>query len=167
MKRSKASSFPRWNGYETERDPIQVRICDHDGCDSKGEFPAPKSPDSKDKWQFCEAHIAEFNRNWNYFEGLSKDEAFRRAREEDMRSAKGYATSGAYDMGEATTYGQDRRRSDALIILDLDDDASAGEIKTAYRRMAKLYHPDTNLNDSDAAIKFQQIITAYEVLTVK
>ncbi len=166
MRKSKASSFPRWNGYETERDPIQVRICDHDGCDNKGEFPAPKSPDGKDKWQFCEAHIAEFNRNWNYFEGLSKDEAFKRAQEE-MRTARGYASSGAYDMGEATTYGKDRRRSDALIILDLDDDASTTEIKTAYRRMAKLYHPDTNLNDSDAAIKFQQIITAYEVLTVK
>ncbi len=166
MRKSKASTFPRWNGYETERDPIQVRICDHDGCDNKGEFPAPKSPDSKDKWQFCEAHIAEFNRNWNYFEGLSKDEAFKRAQEE-MRTARGYASSGAYDMGGETTYGKDRRRSDALIILDLDDDASAAEIKTAYRRMAKLYHPDTNLNDSDAAIKFQQIITAYEVLTVK
>ncbi len=166
MKRSKASTFPRWTGYDTERDPIKVRMCDHDGCAGKGEFPAPKSPDSKEKWQFCAFHIAEFNRNWNYFEGLSKEEAFRRAQEE-MRTAKGYATSGAYDMGGEESYGKDRRRSDALIILDLDDDATPAEIKAAYRRMAKLYHPDTNLDDSEAAIKFQQIITAYEVLTVK
>ncbi|MBL4800568.1 MAG: J domain-containing protein [Emcibacter sp.] len=166
MRRTKASTFPRWNGYDSVRDPIQVRMCDHDGCGNKGEFPAPKSPDSKDKWQFCEAHITEFNQNWNYFEGLSKDEAFKRA-QEDMRTAKGYASSGAsYDVGEQT-YGKDRRRSDALIILDLEDRATPAEIKTAYRRMAKLYHPDTNLDDSDAAIKFQQILTAYEVLTLK
>ncbi|MCF6195416.1 MAG: J domain-containing protein [Emcibacter sp.] len=165
MKRSRSSTFPRWTGYDTLRDPIQVRMCDHDGCDDKGEFPAPKSADSRDKWQFCAAHIAEFNRNWNYFEGLSKEEAFKRAQEE-MRTAKGYASSGAYDMGEAT-YGKDRRRNDALTILDLDEDATTAEIKAAYRRMAKLYHPDTNLDDSDAAIKFQQVTTAYEVLTVK
>ncbi|NOZ42144.1 MAG: DnaJ domain-containing protein [Alphaproteobacteria bacterium] len=165
MRKQKATGFPRWTGYNTERDPIEVRSCDHDGCGNKGDFPAPKSPDSKDKWQFCERHITEFNRNWNYFEGLSREEAFRRAQEE-MRTAKGYATSGAYQMGEAS-YGKDRRRSDALIILDLDDDATAAEIKTAYRRMAKLYHPDTNLGDSEAAIKFQQVITAYEVLTAK
>ncbi len=165
MRKPKSSTFPRWTGYETLRDPVQVRMCDHDGCDNRGEFPAPKSPDSKDKWQFCETHIAEFNRNWNYFEGLSKEEALRRA-QEDMRTAKGYATSGAYDMGEET-YGKDKRRADALTILDLDDDATNAEIKTAYRRMAKLYHPDTNLDDSDAALKFQQIITAYEVLVIK
>ncbi|PCJ32117.1 MAG: molecular chaperone DnaJ [Alphaproteobacteria bacterium] len=166
MRKTKASTFPRWNGYDSSRDTIQVRMCDHDGCDNKGEFPAPKSPDSRDKWQFCEAHITEFNSKWNYFEGMSKEEAFKRAQEE-MRTARGYASSGAYDMGSAETYGKDRRRSDALIILDLDDNATPAEIKAAYRRMAKLYHPDTNLGDSDAAIKFQQVSTAYEVLTVK
>lgn len=166
MTRSKAWTFPRWNGYETERNPIHVKICDHDGCDSKGEFPAPKSPDSRDKWQFCGTHIAEFNKNWNYFEGLTKEEALKRAQEE-MRTAKGYASTGAtYDSGPQT-YGKDARRADALTILDLEEDATQAEIKSAYRRMAKLYHPDTNLGDSDAAIKFQQIITAYEVLTVK
>lgn len=166
MRKTKASTFPRWNGYDSQRDPIQVRMCDYDGCDNKGEFPAPKSPDSKDKWQFCEAHITDFNKNWNYFEGLSKDEALKRAKEE-MRAARGYASSsGAYDMGDET-YGKDGRRTDALIILDLDDDATQAEIKTAYRRMAKLYHPDTNLGDSNAAIKFQQVITAYEVLIIK
>ena len=84
-----------------------------------------------------------------------------------MRTARGYSTSGAYDMGGAETYGKDRRRADALTILDLDEDATQEDIKSAFRRMAKLYHPDTNLDDSDAAIKFQQVTTAYEVLKVK
>ena len=166
MARSKASSFPRWTGYDSERDPVHVKMCDHDGCDNKGEFPAPKAPDSKEKWQFCEYHITEFNKNWNYFTGMSHEEALKRAQEE-MRTARGYSTSGAYDMGESETYGKDRRRADALTILDLDEDATQAEIKTAFRRMAKLYHPDTNLDDSDAAIKFQQVTAAYDVLKVK
>ena len=165
MKRSKSTGFPRWTGYETERDPVHVRLCDHDGCENKGEFPAPKSPDSRDKWQFCEKHITEFNRSWNYFEGLSRDEAFKRAKE-DMRTSRGYATSGAYDMG-TETYGKDRRRADALEILDLEEGASALDIKASYRRMAKLYHPDTNLDDSNAATKFQQVSMAYEILRMK
>lgn len=168
MVRSKAWDFPRWTGYDSERDPVQVKLCDHDGCDNKGEYPAPKSPDSRDKWQFCEIHIAEFNRNWNYFEGMSREEALKRAQDE-MRKARGYASSGAYDMGGETaeSYGKERRRSDALAILDLEDDASKAEIKSAYRVMVKRYHPDTNLGDSDAAIKFQQVTMAYEILTKK
>ena len=46
-----------------------------DGCDQPGDRPAPKSPNSPERWYFCEAHAAEYNRNWNYFEGLSAEEA--------------------------------------------------------------------------------------------
>lgn len=39
------------------------------------------------------------------------------------------------------------------------------DIKKAYYRLAKLYHPDANKNDPDASEKFQQVADAYEVLT--
>ncbi|MDR2123227.1 MAG: J domain-containing protein [Flavobacteriaceae bacterium] len=50
-------------------------------------------------------------------------------------------------------------------ILGLDKNASQDEIKKAYRKLARKYHPDLNPNDKEANVKFQQINEAHEVLS--
>lgn len=50
-------------------------------------------------------------------------------------------------------------------VLGLTKGASADEIKKAYRKLARKYHPDLNPNDNDAHKKFQQINEANEVLS--
>ncbi len=50
-------------------------------------------------------------------------------------------------------------------ILGVTEKASADEIKKAYRRLAKKFHPDKNPNDKSAEERFKQIGEAYEVLT--
>ncbi len=54
---------------------------------------------------------------------------------------------------------------DYYSILGLDKNASADDIKKAYRRLARKYHPDVNPNDPEAHAKFQQINEANEVLS--
>ena len=49
-------------------------------------------------------------------------------------------------------------------ILGVDKGASNEEIKKAYRKLAKKYHPDLNPNDEKAQEKFKDINEAYEVL---
>ena len=49
--------------------------------------------------------------------------------------------------------------------LGLSKNASADEIKKAYRKLARKLHPDLNPNDKDAHKKFQQINEANEVLS--
>src|SRR5215470_17752490 len=72
-KRSNDWGFPRWREYGASREAEAVRKCDRHGCDEPGDRPAPKSPNSPDRWYFCQAHAAEYNRNWNYFEGLTAE----------------------------------------------------------------------------------------------
>lgn len=49
-------------------------------------------------------------------------------------------------------------------ILELDKNATESDIKKAYRKLARKYHPDLNPNDEAAKKKFQQINEANEVL---
>lgn len=50
-------------------------------------------------------------------------------------------------------------------VLGLDKNASEEDIKKAYRKLARKYHPDLNPNDKEANKKFQQINEANEVLS--
>jgi curved DNA-binding protein len=50
-------------------------------------------------------------------------------------------------------------------ILNLDKNASESDIKSAYRKLARKYHPDLNPNDKEANKKFQQVNEANEVLS--
>ncbi|WFA09539.1 molecular chaperone DnaJ [Tissierella sp. Yu-01] len=50
-------------------------------------------------------------------------------------------------------------------ILGVGRDATSDEIKSAYRKLAKKYHPDLNPNNAEAEQKFKEANTAYEVLS--
>ncbi|HBR52807.1 MAG TPA: molecular chaperone DnaJ [Flavobacteriaceae bacterium] len=50
-------------------------------------------------------------------------------------------------------------------ILGLDKNATDKEIKKAYRKLARKYHPDVNPNDAEAERKFKQVNEANEVLS--
>ena len=52
--------------------------------------------------------------------------------------------------------------SDPYKVLGVSPDASDEEIKWAYRKLAKQYHPDLNPGDEVAAKKMQQINAAYD-----
>jgi molecular chaperone DnaJ len=55
-------------------------------------------------------------------------------------------------------------KRDYYEVLGVAKDASADDIKRAYRRLALKYHPDRNPNDAEAEKKFKESAEAYEVL---
>ncbi len=50
-------------------------------------------------------------------------------------------------------------------VLGVSESADADEIKKAYRKLAKEYHPDANAGDPEAAERFKEIGEAYSVLS--
>jgi curved DNA-binding protein len=50
-------------------------------------------------------------------------------------------------------------------LLGIDKKATSKDIKSAYRKLARKYHPDLNPNDKDSKKKFQEINEANEVLS--
>jgi hypothetical protein len=161
--RSNDWGFPRWRGYGSRREATEVRLCDRHGCGEPGTCPAPKAPNKPDRWFFCERHAAEYNRNWNYFEGLTAEEA--NAREAgEQRDANGYANAKHYGWGGPGDGSRSRDEMRALEMLEIESDADFEEVKAAYRRLAKAHHPDMAGADAEAAQRFQAVQAAYEVL---
>ncbi len=55
---------------------------------------------------------------------------------------------------------------DPYTVLGVSHQASPDEIKTAFRRLARDYHPDRNPNDPQAEERFREINAAYQMLGV-
>lgn len=56
-------------------------------------------------------------------------------------------------------------KRDYYEVLGLSKGAEDKEIKRAYRKLAKKYHPDTNPGDKEAEKKFKEVTEAYSVLS--
>jgi curved DNA-binding protein CbpA len=163
--RSNDWGFPRWRGYGTAREAQAVRLCDRVGCERPGKCPAPKSPNNPDRWMFCEEHAAEYNKGWDYFAGLTAEEAAEREANE-RRDSSGYRESAHYGWMGPGDGSRSRDEMRALELFGLDPDASFEDAKKAWRKIAKETHPDVNPGNGDAAKAFQAGQAAYDVLRV-
>lgn len=155
--------FPRWRGYGSGREAAQVRLCDRAGCSEPGECPAPKSPNSPERWYFCQRHAAEYNAGWDYFAGLSAEEAAERENKE-RQASEGYKESAHYGWAGSGDGSRSRDELRALEVLGLSPDADFDEVKKAWRTKAKEVHPDVRPGDPEAAKAFQALQLAWEVL---
>ena len=163
LTRSNDWGFPRWRAYEKGREAARIRLCDREGCDLAGDRPAPKAPNRPERWYFCQAHAAEYNRGWDYFAGLSPEEAARRAADEEQSNA-GFRQSAQWKWAGPGDGSRSRDEMRALDALGLDSDADFKAVKAAYRKLAKENHPDLKPGDAEADKTFKQVQASYDVL---
>lgn len=176
-----------------ERDPND-RPCDHVGCERPGIHRAPKGRErAGEYWHFCRDHVADYNKRWNYFAGMSEAEfAEYQAREETGHRPTWTFRSGRLDRFSAAMRGfRAGRRSDpfgmfgaepeaaapvqtrrrltrlqtlALEAMSLDENAGAVEIRARYAELVKRWHPDSNGGDRGAETNLQRVLNAYQTL---
>jgi len=155
-----------------------IHKCDFKDCEKLGICRAPKSRNLNEYWHFCKDHAAEYNKNWNYYDGMTQDEI-----EEDWEKqtfgeqnktneqAKEYAKFINDFLTGRSEFDKIKPKTktpldivSALKTFDLSINASWREIGVVYRKLAKLYHPDTAKDKKSAAAKFTQINSAYKTL---
>jgi len=173
-----------------------ARACDRGDCGSEGEFRAPKSRmmdrgGPEDYRWFCLQHIREFNKSWNFFDGMSDDEVLK-YKDEDITGHRptwklGSRTATAkrktrfddpFDFqrdggfgnhSEKTSRSQkpaegviiDEEHRSALATLDLKPGSTLLEIKRRRKELAKKFHPDIRGGDKQAEEILKNINQAY------
>lgn len=63
-----------------------------------------------------------------------------------------------------TLFQKREEKMDYYKVLSVSEQAGDEQIKQAYRKLAKKYHPDLNPDDPEAEEKFKNIVEAYEIL---
>ncbi len=164
------------------------RACDHPGCRVAATARAPKSRDMlNEHYWFCQPHAAEYNKQWNFFAGMSEGEV----RQRQAQSASGdrptwqfkaskfsrEAAAAAHGFGKGQGYsdpfslfggGQRPKASPEAAntrrIGKIERNADGPAIRARYIELVKRCHPDSNGGDRSAEHKLQRVIKAYQSL---
>lgn len=158
-----------------------IKKCEHAGCTRAGTCRAPKDRNLKEYWYFCPEHAAEYNKNWNYYAGMTEDEIEADWETQIFGAPLKDKTNNVADQdyikflndfltGRNTFDRMPPRRTlpgpvmNALKIFELPMTATWNDVSKKYHSLAKQHHPDTAHDKKNATIKFTQISNAYAVL---
>ncbi|NQV47838.1 MAG: J domain-containing protein [Rhodospirillaceae bacterium] len=168
----------------------ETRLCEWPGCDDGAEHKAPRSRDDlKIYYWFCLDHVRQYNKQWNYYDGMSDKEVEDDVRrdttwdrpswpfgglERPLRFRHGtpdiddYGAFGDPDGGDTSAHVHrqvpDTPEAQAMAVFDLTPPVTIAAIKGRYKELVKRHHPDANGGDKTAEEKFIQIAAAYETL---
>ena len=152
-----------------------VKKCDFKGCEKTGTCRCPKDRNLSDYWLFCQKHAAEYNKNWNYYAGMSKEEVDQVWEDDMFGPAKQSPEASAeyqkliHDFLTGNEKKAPRKRTlptevaaalKVLGIASLDDWAAT---QKKFRALAKQEHPDTK-KDKGHGHRFSEINNAYQTL---
>ncbi len=164
----------------------KIRLCQEKGCLNEGEYEAPKSPNSQEKYFFCLHHIKIYNKRWNYFAGKSQKQIYDFQKNDFFEGrptrpfSYGYGSKIKFEFENSLdqekikfkrknkSFFRDKKNDskvkNALKIFSLSDDFSEKILKKRYKELVKKYHPDLNRNFLNKDSKIKEINNAYNFL---
>ena len=171
---------------------VMSRCCAWPGCKAKAEYRAPKGRDHEGEYLwFCLDHVREYNKGYNYFDGMKDDDvlAYQRDASTGHRPTRPIGVRGKERakaratyrdkiddpfgvMGEGFAEGRPKREArkvraperNAFEVMGLPESASKQAIKTRYKELVKKHHPDANKGDRSSEDRLRSVINAYAVL---
>ncbi|MBF0094926.1 MAG: J domain-containing protein [Alphaproteobacteria bacterium] len=172
--------------------PPRDRPCDSPGCRHVGAYRAPRSRALTDYYWFCLEHVRDYNRAWNYCEGMSEEDIEERIRLDTVWERPTWrpdtgSVSRIFDAERLRenleAFGRDwggrgreeggtafrgrrteAREEDALRTLGLSFPLTLGGLKARYKELVKRFHPDTHGGDKATEEKLKAVIEAYKIL---
>ena len=169
--------------------------CQWEDCEMPAVHKAPKGRGLEGQYyNFCLKHVREYNKNYNYFEGMNqtdlskfqkeamlgdrptwklgvdnKDQLGSFSAEEILKKLKANRT-GVNQDSEKLNYNRQKRQKignaakKALYVLGLDNASSSDEIKNRYKLLVKKHHPDLKGGKETSDEKLIEIIKSYRYL---
>ena len=159
-------------------------ICEWANCKRIGKFKAPLERDnSKNHKWLCEDHIKLFNKNWNYFEGMSQNEIenFLKSDLTWHRPTQKFGSADNYfDILWNNTLSDKfkifkqkkitsnlknmklcEKDKDAFRIMELEFNADWPIIQKKFKTLVKKFHPDRNAGNKKFENKLKKVTLAY------
>ena len=157
-------------------------ICEWSNCKETGKFKAPAERDNikNFKW-LCELHIKEFNKNWNYFDGMSQNE-IENFLKSDLTWHRPTQKFGSADnffnilwnnaLDDKFKIFKDEKPfsisskklgekdKDAFRIMGLEFNDDWTTIQTKFKTLVKKFHPDKNSGNKKYEDKLKKITLA-------
>ena len=162
-------------------------ICDWNNCLEEGRYKAPKEKDNSKNYRLlCLEHVKEFNKNWNYFLGMSDDQIMDFLRS-DLTWHKPTQSFGSsdnffkvlwnnalkdemdrikynYDFNHMNKFKFNNNDIKAFDILGLTVGLKWEKIQEKFKKLVKKFHPDMNSGNKKFENKLKVITLAYTQL---
>ena len=164
-------------------------ICEWDNCKEMGKFKAPTEKDNIRNFQWlCKEHIKLFNKNWNYFEGMSQYEIeiFLKSDLTWHRPTQkfgsvdnffnilwNHALSDKFKIFEKENSHHKKinknlceKDKDAFKIMELKFNADWASVQKKFKSLVKKFHPDKHSGSKKYEDKLKKITMAYSHLKI-
>jgi len=162
-------------------------ICGWKNCTESGKFKAPLEKDNSKNYKWlCKEHIKLFNKNWNYFEGMSQKEIedFLKSDLTWHRPTQKFSSSDNFFnilwnnalSDKFNLFKEDKifnssdnkklseKDKDAFRIMGLKFDTDWSSIQKKFKTLVKKFHPDKHSGNKQYEDKLKKITLAYSHL---
>ena len=181
MKNKPAKRFFESTNYSNKQ-------CDEKGCNEEGNFIAPKSPNSNEKYFFCLKHIKLYNKRWDFFTGKSQAEIYTFQKNDFFEGKPTFPFSDGmkskikfefnyFADKEKLKFSEKRKKFEkvnklifnadvesSLRLMKLNKDFNENDLKKVYKQLVKKFHPDVKNNIKNKEKIIKKINNAYKLL---